>query len=64
MVGVARLGVDIALITVQVEIVRAIDCASKCYTSHLSVVFLFFTEDQCVICKDATVNVNSPTLIF
>lgn len=41
-VGVARLGVDVALITVQVEIVRAIDCASKCYTSHLSTFSLFF----------------------
>lgn len=38
--GVATLGVGIALITVQVEIVRAIDCASKCYTSHLSTFFL------------------------
>lgn len=41
-VGVARMGVDVALITVQVEIVRAIDCASKCYTSHLSTFFFFF----------------------
>ena len=41
-VGVARLGVDVALITVQVEIVRVIDCASKCYTSHLSISFFFF----------------------
>lgn len=38
-VGVARLGLDVTLITVQVEIVRAIDCASKCYTSHLSFFF-------------------------
>lgn len=37
--GVAGLGVDVALITVQVEIVRGIDCASKCYTSHLSIFF-------------------------
>lgn len=41
--GAARLvGVDVALITVQVEIVRAIDCASKCYQSHLSTFFFFF----------------------
>lgn len=46
-VGVARLGLDVALITVQVEIVRAIDCASKCYTSHLS--FFSPTEGQCAI---------------
>ena len=30
-----------ALITVQVEFVRGIDCASKCYTSHLSASYLF-----------------------
>lgn len=45
-VGVARLGVDVALITVQVEIVRAIDCASKCYASHLSTFFFFFPEQE------------------
>lgn len=61
-VEVGRLGVDVALITVQVEIVRAIDCASKCYTSHLST--FFFTQEQRVIRKDATVNVNSQTLKF
>lgn len=44
--GVARLGVDVALITVQVEIVRAIDCASKCYASHLSTFFFFFFPEQ------------------
>ena len=60
--GVARLGVDVALITVQVEIVRAIDCASKCYTSHLSIFFPLPCTDLCVICKDTTVNVNSTTL--
>lgn len=41
-VGVSRLGVDVALITVQVEIVSGIDCASKCYTSHLSIFSFFF----------------------
>lgn len=40
-VGVVGLGVDVALITFQVEIVGAIDCASKCYTSHLSNFFLY-----------------------
>lgn len=48
----AKLGVDVALITVQVEIVRAIDCASKCYTSHLSNLFFssvfFFTEKHAI----------------
>lgn len=55
----ARLGVDVALITVQVEIVSAIDCASKCYTSHLSNLlfssFFFLTKSMLF----ATVNVNS-----
>lgn len=39
------MGADVALITVQVEIVTGIDCASKCYTSHSSFypfIFLFF----------------------
>lgn len=35
------MGADVALITVQVEIVTGIDCASKCYTSHLSFFFLY-----------------------
>lgn len=62
-VGVAGLGVDVALITVQVEIVRGIDCASKCYTSHLS--FFFFRQKANVpIAKDETMNVNSPSVIF
>lgn len=41
-VRLVDMGVDVALITVQVEIVTGIDCASKCYTSHLSF-FFFFT---------------------
>lgn len=63
--GVAGLGVDVALITVQVEIVRGIDCASKCYTSHLSIFFFFFRQKASVpIAKDETMNVNSPSVIF
>lgn len=34
-------GVDVALITVQVETVTGIDCASKCCASHLSFFFFF-----------------------
>lgn len=45
MVRMLDMGADVALITVQVEIVTGIDCASKCYTSHSSFypfIFLFF----------------------
>lgn len=40
-VRLVDMGVDVALITVQVEIVTGIDCASKCYTTHLSFFFLY-----------------------
>lgn len=48
MVRLVDMGVDVALITVQVEIVTGIDCASKCYTSHLSFFFplSFFWLDR------------------
>lgn len=41
MAQLVDMGVDVALITVQVEIVTGIDCASKCYTSYLSFFFLY-----------------------
>lgn len=56
------MGVDVALITVQVEIVRAIDFASKCYTSHLSTFFFFFLHKTCVSFEKTTVRVNSPAV--
>lgn len=62
--GPARLGVDVALITVQVEIVRAIDCASKCYASHLSTFLFsfFFSRSRRPACHSKT-SVNGSRIV-